>query len=131
MAGSDFTQPPLPPSNLNELAPRTSGVSGDWYRITNRVHSSTVHYFSGFTSNRFSSPTAAHGVSYYGVSPEAAFSEYIRGDLIFKDKFFNQVSLEALDLHRIRIAISDVDAPDNMGVKRSRRYVRVPAHSPK
>lgn len=97
---------PSPPKNLNELNPLFEEVTGTWYRVTRRDYSRDVHYFSESPSNRFSSPSADFGVSYYGSTPETTFAECVRGGALIDPNTLNGPVLEILDLHEVTIKAS-------------------------
>lgn len=105
-----------PPSNLAALKPLLERVEGTWYRVTQRRFCREVHYFSDRTSNRFSSPSAAYGVSYYGATPEAAFAESVRDSALIDHNTLNGPVLEGLDLHEIKIIEKVPEATDNLAI---------------
>lgn len=113
MARLITSTPKSPPENLSSLKPLIEPVTGTWYRVTRRLHSKDVHFFSMSEANRFSSSTAKFGVSYYGATPEAAFSESVRSSARIDSDKLNGPILEDLDLHEVTISVNDTEASEN------------------
>lgn len=104
-----MSSPALPPVDLDKLTPSREAIAGTWYRVAHRKFRKTIHFFSDSIGNRFSSPSAKYGVSYYGITPESAFAETIRGGMVYSGRLLKELELEPLDIHTVEMTEIEED----------------------
>ena len=80
----------LPPTDLEDRAPKLYQPTGKWYRVVPSDFAKSPLYFGNHGTGRFDHQDGTFGVCYLGDTPEAAFAETL--NRLLEDGKFLQLS---------------------------------------